>query len=71
VPQLDDDKPLDVIAAGHYRRVAQLSSGLEEPGAAQPSRGRGWLVADLAARLGAEAATRPAHPVTLHVVKRR
>ena len=34
VPALDDDKPLDVIAAGQYRRVAELISGLEEPGAA-------------------------------------
>ena len=34
VPALDDDKPLDVIAAGDYRRVAELISGLEDPGAA-------------------------------------
>jgi transcriptional regulator with XRE-family HTH domain len=34
VPALNDDKPLDVIAAGHYRRVAELISGLEDPGAA-------------------------------------
>ena len=33
VPALDDDKPLDVIAAGGYRRVAGLISGLEDPGA--------------------------------------
>jgi transcriptional regulator with XRE-family HTH domain len=33
VPALDDDKPLDVIAAGEYRRVAELISGLEDPGA--------------------------------------
>ena len=33
VPALDDDKPLDVIAAGSYRRVAELISGLEDPGA--------------------------------------
>ena len=33
VPALDDDKPLDVIAAGQYRRVAELISGLEDPGA--------------------------------------
>lgn len=26
---LDDDKPLDVIAAGDYRRVARVVSGLE------------------------------------------
>jgi transcriptional regulator with XRE-family HTH domain len=34
VPALGDDKPLDVIAAGEYRRVAELISGLEDPGAA-------------------------------------
>jgi hypothetical protein len=34
IPALDDDKPLDVIAAGQYRRVAELISGLEDPGAA-------------------------------------
>lgn len=33
VPALDHDKPLDVIAAGEYRRVAELISGLEDPGA--------------------------------------
>ena len=33
VPALDDDKPLDVIAAGDYRRVAELISGIEDPGA--------------------------------------
>ena len=33
IPALDDDKPLDVIAAGQYRRVAELISGLEDPGA--------------------------------------
>ena len=33
VPLLDYDKPLDVIAAGGYRRVAELISGLEDPGA--------------------------------------
>ena len=33
VPALDEDKPLDVIAAGGYRRVAELISGLEDPGA--------------------------------------
>lgn len=31
VPLLDYDKPLDVIAAGQYRRVAELISGLEDP----------------------------------------
>jgi hypothetical protein len=30
VPALDDDKPLDVIARGDYRRVAKLVSALEE-----------------------------------------
>ena len=30
---LDDDKPLDVIAAGDYRRVSRLVAGLESPGA--------------------------------------
>ena len=34
IPALDDDKPLDVIAAGQYRRVAELIAGLEDPGAA-------------------------------------
>jgi transcriptional regulator with XRE-family HTH domain len=33
VPLLEEDKPLDVIAAGGYRRVAELISGLEDPGA--------------------------------------
>ena len=33
VPALGDDKPLDVIAVGGYRRVAELISGLEDPGA--------------------------------------
>ena len=33
VPLLDDDKPLDVIAAGDYRRVSQILSGLEASGA--------------------------------------
>jgi hypothetical protein len=31
---LGDEKPLDLIAAGEARRVAQLISGLESPGAA-------------------------------------
>jgi hypothetical protein len=30
---LDDDKPLDVIAEGHYRRVSRVVAGLESPGA--------------------------------------
>jgi Protein of unknown function (DUF2384) len=30
VPALDDDKPLEVIARGDYRRVAKLVSALEE-----------------------------------------
>ena len=34
VPLLDDDKPLDVIAAGEYRRVTRVLAGLESPGAA-------------------------------------
>jgi transcriptional regulator with XRE-family HTH domain len=34
IPLLDDDKPLDVIAAGDYRRVSQVVAGLEAPGAA-------------------------------------
>src|SRR3954453_2320078 len=33
VPLLDDDKPLDVIATGDYRRVSRLLAGLESPGA--------------------------------------
>lgn len=33
VPTLDDDKPIDRIAAGDYRAVARLISGLEDPGA--------------------------------------
>ena len=33
VPLLDDDKPLDVIAAGDYRRVSRVVAGLEAPGA--------------------------------------
>ena len=33
VPLLDDDKPLDVIAAGDYRRVSRVLAGLESPGA--------------------------------------
>lgn len=30
---LDDEKPIDRIAAGDYRSVAKLISGLEDPGA--------------------------------------
>lgn len=30
VPALDDDKPLDVIGRGDYRRVARIVSALEE-----------------------------------------
>jgi hypothetical protein len=30
---LDDDKPLDVIAEGDYRRVSRVVAGLESPGA--------------------------------------
>ena len=30
---LDDDKPLDVIAAGGYRRVSRVLAGLEASGA--------------------------------------
>ena len=32
-PLLDDDKPLDVIAVGDYRRVSRVIAGLEAPGA--------------------------------------
>lgn len=34
IPALDDEKPLDVIARGDYRRVAEIVSALEEPVAA-------------------------------------
>lgn len=30
VPALDDDKPLEVIGRGEYRRIAKLVSALEE-----------------------------------------
>jgi hypothetical protein len=30
---LNDDKPLDVIAEGDYRRVSRVVAGLESPGA--------------------------------------
>jgi uncharacterized protein (DUF2384 family) len=33
IPLLDDDKPLDVIAAGGYRRVSRVLAGLEASGA--------------------------------------
>jgi transcriptional regulator with XRE-family HTH domain len=33
VELLDDDKPIERIAAGDYRSVARLISGLEDPGA--------------------------------------
>jgi transcriptional regulator with XRE-family HTH domain len=33
LPLLDDEKPIDRIAAGDYRSVAKLISGLEDPGA--------------------------------------
>jgi hypothetical protein len=33
VPLLDDDKPLDVIAAGEYRRLSRVIAGLEASGA--------------------------------------
>lgn len=33
IPLLDDDKPLDVIAAGEYRRVSRVVASLESPGA--------------------------------------
>jgi Protein of unknown function (DUF2384) len=33
IPALDDDKPLDLIGQGEYRRVAKVISGLEDPGA--------------------------------------
>ena len=34
VEALDDDKPVDLIARGEYRRVARVIAELEEPGAA-------------------------------------
>jgi hypothetical protein len=34
IPALDDRKPLELIARGQYRRVAQVVSALEEPVAA-------------------------------------
>ncbi|MEA2392645.1 MAG: hypothetical protein QOJ82_536 [Solirubrobacteraceae bacterium] len=34
IEALDDEKPIDVIARGEYRRVARIISELEDPGAA-------------------------------------
>lgn len=34
ISALDDDKPIERTAAGDYRSVARLISGLEDPGAA-------------------------------------
>lgn len=34
VKAFDDEKPIELIARGQYRRVASLISALEEPGAA-------------------------------------
>ncbi|MEI6447534.1 MAG: helix-turn-helix domain-containing protein [Actinomycetes bacterium] len=33
IPSLEDDKPLEVIAAGEYRRVSRVIASLEDPGA--------------------------------------
>jgi uncharacterized protein (DUF2384 family) len=33
IEALDDEKPVDLIARGEYRRVARLISELEDPGA--------------------------------------
>jgi hypothetical protein len=33
IEALDDDKPIDLIARGEYRRVARIISELEDPGA--------------------------------------
>jgi uncharacterized protein (DUF2384 family) len=33
IPLLDDKKPLDLIAAGEYRRVSRVVAGLEGSGA--------------------------------------
>lgn len=33
IPLLDDDKPIDVIASGEYRRVSQTLAALEASGA--------------------------------------
>jgi uncharacterized protein (DUF2384 family) len=34
IEALDDEKPIDLIGRGEYRRVARIISELEEPGAA-------------------------------------
>ena len=34
IEALDDEKPIDVLARGEYRRVAAVVRGLEHPGAA-------------------------------------
>ncbi len=34
VPALGDDKPLDLLAGGEYRRLSALVAELESPGAA-------------------------------------
>jgi uncharacterized protein (DUF2384 family) len=31
VPALDDDKPIDVLATGGYRRLSRLVAELEQP----------------------------------------
>jgi hypothetical protein len=31
IPLLDDEKPLELIATGNYRRVAEAVAALEEP----------------------------------------
>jgi len=33
IPLLDDDKPLDLVATGEYRRVSRVIAGLEGTGA--------------------------------------
>ncbi len=32
IPALEDDKPLEVIAVGEYRRVSRVIASLEDPG---------------------------------------
>jgi hypothetical protein len=34
IEALDDEKPIDLLGRGEYRRVARLISALEDPGAA-------------------------------------
>jgi uncharacterized protein (DUF2384 family) len=34
IEALDEDKPIDLLAGGEYRRVARVISSLEDPGAA-------------------------------------